>query len=265
MKEVIPCPELTKLPESHPSTCGVATLRGESLSVIDLARSIRRTTMPGDCDDRGTVIVTEFNRQMQGFLVEKVDRIVGKEWKDILPPPKGLGSAIYASGVTKLDDELIQIVDVEKIMGEITNEDIDSSIAEMVVDSRFKKRILIVDDSAMARSQTAKTLDKLGIEYDTAVNGREALQKLRDAQHTDSPFGVLLSDIEMPEMDGYTLTHEVRLDPNLTHLYILLHTSLTGAINQQKADKAGADSVLTKFVPIELARAVVSAMNAISG
>lgn len=264
VKEVIPCPELTKIPDSHPSTCGIATLRGESLSVIDLAKAIGRIAGNG-CDRSGSVIVTEFNRQMQGFLVSKVDRIVHKEWKDILPPPKGLGTAIYSSGVTKHQDELIQIIDVEKIMGEISNEDIDASISEMVVDSRFKKRILVVDDSAMARSQTARTLDKLGVEYELAVNGKAALQLLKQAQGSDNPFGVLLSDIEMPEMDGYTLTHEVRLDPELTHLYILLHTSLTGAINQQKAEKAGADYVLTKFVPIELARAVVNAINAISG
>jgi two-component system chemotaxis response regulator CheV len=265
VKEVIPCPELTRLPASHPSTCGIATLRGESLAVVDLSRAIGKRPLSQAERENYSVIVTEFNRQMQGFLVENVDRIVGKEWNDVMPPPKGLGAAIYSSGVTRIDEELIQILDVERIMGEINNEDIDASIAEMEINSNFQKRILVVDDSAMARSQTAKTLDKLGVEYDVAVNGKEALQKLRAAHESANPFGLLLSDIEMPEMDGYGLTHEVRLDPELTHLYILLHTSLNGAINQEKAEKAGADTVLTKFVPLELARAVVDGINAISG
>ena len=182
-----------------------------------------------------------------------------------MPPPKGLGSAIYSSGVTRVDDELIQILDVEKIMGEINNDNIDESIAELAVGTDFKKRILIVDDSAMARSQTSKTLDTLGIEYEVANDGKEALSKLRAAQASGNSFGLLLSDIEMPEMDGYGLTHEIRMDPELTHLYILLHTSLNGAINIEKAEKAGADKILTKFVPEELAREVVAGINAISG
>lgn len=267
VKEVIPCPSLTKLPDSHPSTCGIATLRGESLSVIDLAKAIGKRSMTGacQCDDGRSVIVTEFNRQMQGFLVEKVDRIVPREWADVMPPPKGLGSAIYSSGVTQIDNELIQILDVEKIMGEINNDNIDESIAELAIGTDFKKRILVVDDSAMARSQTSKTLDTLGVDYVVAYDGKEALAKLKAAQAEGNAFGLLLSDIEMPEMDGYGLTHEIRKDPELTHLYILLHTSLNGAINIEKATKAGADRVLTKFVPEELAKAVVEGINAISG
>ncbi|MGD8483538.1 MAG: chemotaxis protein [Thioalkalispiraceae bacterium] len=264
VKEVIPCPTLTKIPDSHPSSCGVATLRGESLAVIDLAKAIGKPTSQA-CEGSGSVIVTEFNRQMQGFLVEKVDRIIVRDWADVLPPPKGLGAAIYSSGVTKVDDELIQILDVEKIMGEISLENIDETIAQLSIDTKFKKRILVVDDSTTARMQTSRTLDKLDVEYDLACDGKEAMSKLKSALAEEHPYGLLLSDIEMPEMDGYSLTYEVRNDPQLTHLYVLLHTSLNGAINVEKAEKAGADKVLTKFVPEELAKAVVTGLNAISG
>ena len=89
VKEVIDCPALTQLPDSHPSVCGIATLRGESLSIIDLSKAIGKRGQynkeGNEC--KGSVIVTEFNRSMQGFLVERVDRIVVREWKDILPPP----------------------------------------------------------------------------------------------------------------------------------------------------------------------------------
>lgn len=267
VSEVIPCPTLTKLPDSHASVRGVATLRGESISVVDLSQAIGRGRLDKEGDCNGSVIVTEINRTKQGFLVDRVDRIVMRDWKDVLPPPKGLGSRSYASGVTQVEEELIQILDVERIMGEVNHAPVTISegLASEIPDEARHQRMLVVDDSAMARSQIIKTLEQLQVPYVTANDGKEALELLKKANATDADPGgrinFILSDIEMPEMDGYSLTKALRQDSELSHLYILLHTSLNGAINTERAKQCGADAFLTKFVPDDLANEVVKGMQ----
>jgi two-component system chemotaxis response regulator CheV len=267
VKEVIPCPPLTKLPDSHPSVCGVASLRGESISVVDLSQAIGRGQTHEEGSTEGSVIVTEINRGKQGFLVERVDRIVVRDWKDVLPPPRGLGAGSYASGVTKVDDELIQILDVERIMGEVSHEPvaINEELANDVPAEAHNQRVLVVDDSSMARIQTIKTLEQLQIPYVTAIDGKEALELLKKFNAADADkcdrINFVLSDIEMPEMDGYSLTKAIRQDSDLNDIYILLHTSLNGAINTERAMQSGANSFLTKFVPEELANEVIKGMQ----
>ncbi len=268
VSEVIPCPFLTKLPDSHASVCGVATLRGEAISVVDLSQAIGRSRLQkeGGCKN-GSVIVTEINRTKQGFLVAAVDRIVVRDWKNVLPPPKGLGARSYSSGVTQVDDELIQILDVERIMAEVNHQPIviSQDLGKDMPEGGHDQRVLVVDDSSMARSQTVKTLEQLQVPYVTAIDGKEALELLKKANATGAdPAGrisFVLSDIEMPEMDGYTLTKAIRQDNDLRDLYILLHTSLNGAINTERAKQCGANAFLTKFVPNDLASEVVKGMQ----
>ena len=267
VSEVIPCPSLTKLPDSHASVCGVATLRGEAISVVDLSQAIGRGRLgqAGNCE--GSVIVTEINRTKQGFLVEAVDRIVVRDWKEVSPPPKGLGSNSYSSGVTQVDKELVQILDVERIMAEVNQQPIviSDELGKDMPEGAHNQRVLVVDDSSMARSQTIKTLEQLQVPYLTAIDGKEALELLKSTNAVDAdPAGrisFVLSDIEMPEMDGYTLTKAIRQDSQLHDLYILLHTSLNGAINTERAKQCGANAFLTKFVPNDLANEVVKGMQ----
>ena len=265
VKEVIGCPRLTLVPQSHPAVKGVAHLRGEPLIVMDLALAIGRPAILRDAasETAGSVIITEFNRSMQGFLVSGVDRIVVCEWKQVLPPPKGSGSSSYITGVTEIDGKLVQILDVEKVLGEVVGAGIDlphEMLAAADENGALQgRRVMVVDDSSLARSQTVQTLNRLGVECVLARDGREALellQKLNAKADAAGAVDMVISDIEMPEMDGYTLTTEIRGTRALEDLYVLLHTSLNGAINTERAEKVGADAVLTKFVPEELARAV---------
>ena len=265
VKEVIPCPALTRLPDSHPAVVGVATLRGEPLSVVDLSYAIGTGRLASEEGCKGSVIVTEFNRSMHGFLVERVDRIIMRNWKDVLPPPKGL-AASYSSGVTQEDKSIIQILDVEKVIGEVEVVGVDESQidASELPEPLKNSRILVVDDSNMALKQTARALDVLGLPYVMAKNGREALSILKKDKETDSTdkISLMVSDIEMPEMDGYSLVQSIRRDSELSHLYVLLHTSLNGAINTDMAKKAGANAVLSKFVPEDLANEVIKGLKA---
>ena len=271
VKEVIPCPHLTHVPQSHPAVRGIAHLRGEPLSVVDLSQAVGRAPLADTSGtDSHSVIITEFNRTMQGFLVRSIDRIVVCDWKNVLPPPSGTGLAAYITGVTRVKDVLVQILDVERVLGEVI-----SSLAESIRPSEGLsaeelsyiegKTVMVVDDSVVARHKTVHTLEDIGVRYVTARDGKEALDLLRQRFSewgNDGLVDMIISDIEMPEMDGYTLTREVRNDHNLAHIYILLHTSLNGAINAEKAHGAGANDALTKFVPEELAKAVVRGLTA---
>ena len=264
VKEVIACPRLTLVPQSHPAVKGVAHLRGEPLTVMDLAMAIGRPALLRDAgsDTNGSVIITEFNRSMQGFLVSGVDRIVVCDWKQVFPPPKGSGVSSYITGVTEIDGKLVQILDVEKVLGEVVGSDIELSREILAASENGElqgRRVMVVDDSSLARTQTVQTLTSLGVECVLARDGREALdmlQKLNANEDDAAAVEMVISDIEMPEMDGYTLTTAIRGTQALQDLYVLLHTSLNGAINTERAEKVGADAVLTKFVPEELARAV---------
>lgn len=261
VKEVIGCPRLTLLPESHHAVRGVAHLRGEPLTVLDLAAAIGRGTPSAEGNANDSVIITEFNRSMQGFLVHQVDRIVVCDWADVLPPPRGSGSSSYITGVTDIEGRLVQILDVEKVLGEVVQVDptqfgtVDMSSGEGLAG----RRVMIVDDSSLALNQTKKTLDALGMDCVVARDGVDALKMLNELNGGPSPewpVEMVISDIEMPEMDGYTLTANIRNDASLKGLYVLLHTSLNGAINEERAMRSGADAILTKFEPDELAEAV---------
>jgi two-component system chemotaxis response regulator CheV len=260
VKEVIPAPRLTRMPHAHPALCGMAHLRGEPLTIIDLSRAVGR---PGlDPGEAASVIITEFNRSMQGFLVRGVDRIAVCDWKDVLPPPAGTGADSYITGITRIDDELVQVLDVERILAEVVAMQIDDAVYGELRPLVQGHTILVVDDSSVARHQTAQTLDALGSDYLMARDGREALVMLRARiARGEGPVDLVISDIEMPEMDGYTLTREIRADAQLSGVYVLLHTSINGAINAELAHKAGADDILTKFVPAELAKAIAKAVN----
>ena len=180
-----------------------------------------------------------------------------------MPPPEGTGKASYLTAVTEVDKELIEILDVEKILNEISpaNAEVSKEFASTVqVENPRDKIIFIADDSSVARSQVKKALSSLGLNIEVAKDGREALLKLKEiASETGDvtdKVAVLVSDIEMPEMDGYTLTAEIKSTPELAKLHVILHTSLSGVFNQAMVQKVGADDFIAKFHPDELATSV---------
>jgi two-component system chemotaxis response regulator CheV len=264
VREAIPCPALTKMPNSHPVIKGMASIRGKTVSIVDLSQSIGRRSV--EDPQNNFVILTEYNRTVQGFLVSAVDRIVNISWSDVMAPPAASGTNNYMTAITRLDDQLIQIIDVEQVLAEVMgiNTEVSSDIAEEVIEnnSAQRKHILVADDSSVARNQIKRTLDQIGVESTIAKNGREALQILqnwtRQGMDVSQHISLLISDIEMPEMDGYTLTSEIRKDPALKDLQILLHTSMSGNFNEALVQKVGADHFLPKFSADELATAVKS-------
>lgn len=215
------------------------------------------------------ILVTEYNRNTQGFLVGGVDRIVNVNWEQILPPPHGAGRSHYLTAVTEVDNKLVQIIDVEKVFSEISpvDETVSESVKEKAKDIDFKDyTVLVADDSAVARNQVKRALSTIGIHVETVNDGRLALNWLEaKAQELGGDISakvpLIISDIEMPEMDGYTLTAEVKANEHLRHVHIILHSSLSGVFNEAMVKKVGADQFIAKFHPDELVSAVQQWMN----
>jgi two-component system chemotaxis response regulator CheV len=257
--EVMPCPPLTRMPKSHPSVRGVSHIRGRTIPIMDLGLALGLETLPDP--SAGHVIIAEYNRSVQAFLVWGIDRIVHMSWTDITPPPRGCGPNGYLTAVTRLGEELIEIIDVEKVLDEVAHRRTEVSRDLAASGGGKPVRILVVDDSSVARNQITRTLEQIGVESVVARNGREALDMLRGWTAEGRPItehlGMMISDIEMPEMDGYTLTAELKKDPQLKDLFVLLHSSLSGVFNDAMVTKVGADRFLAKFDADALARQVL--------
>lgn len=258
VKEVLQCPPLNEIPKRNPVVRGVAHIRGGTIPIMDLrlATGLPPLTDIANC----FVIITEYNRSTQGFLVKGVERIINMNWGDIHPPPKGAGRENYLTAVTDVEGKIVEILDVEKILSEVSPmlEDVSADIIENSKENiSVQKHVLIVDDSAVARKQIDKVAQSLGMKTTLKKDGQEALDYLNELiEEGKDPYQELLmiiSDIEMPEMDGYTFTAEIRANPKLSNLHIVLHTSLSGVFNEAMVKKVGANDFLAKFNPDELA------------
>ncbi|WP_271411793.1 chemotaxis protein CheV [Pseudomonas sp. Q1-7] len=266
VQEVLQLPKMTLIPQRHPVVCGVVNLRGQTLPVIDLSQAIgMRPLVP---DERSTIIVTEYNRSVQAFLVGGVDRILNLNWESIMPPPGGAGRQHYLTAITKVEEQIVEIIDVEKVLAEIvpmstrvSADRLDNPLLQMAVG----REVLLVDDSSVALTQLRETLSQLGMRMHVASDGLKALRMLKawadSGENMTEKLLMVFTDAEMPEMDGYRLTTEIRNDPRLRDLYVVLHTSLSGSFNDAMVKKVGCDNFLSKFQPDKLVDVVLDRLQ----
>lgn len=271
VREVIKCPPLTRVPHSSPVVCGIANMRGQTITVMDLSAAIGRP--PVDRGVENFIIIAEYNRRVIGFLVAGVDRIVNKNWEEIKAPPSGAGHSNYLTAVTQVDNDMVSIIDVEKVLSEVIGleTNVSNEFAEAAhkeaVETTVTRRVFVADDSAMARKQIMRVLDQIGIAYTVAETGRQAWEQLQEelAKQPDVPIedriAMVISDVEMPEMDGYTLTKNIKDHPQLQKLYVCLHTSLSGTFNEAMIKRVGADKLVPKFDPDDLAKIVLERLG----
>ncbi|WP_446809877.1 chemotaxis protein CheV [Methylomonas sp. 2BW1-5-20] len=259
VQEVIQCPPLTQIPNSHSVICGVAHLRGKTIPVLDLSMAIGMRPLSRDAGCY--VIVTEYNRSIQGFLVGSVDRIINIGWEQVKAPPTGTGKESYLTAVTEIEGELIEVIDVEKVMKEVIGGREEAS-AE-VIDSEIVSKndhILVVDDSSVARNQVKRVCQQIGIECTLLKDGQEAWDHLSalvaEGVDIQDRYSMVISDVEMPRMDGYTLATKIKADPNMKQIYLILHTSLSGVFNTAMVQKVGANEFLAKFDPDSLMNSI---------
>jgi two-component system, chemotaxis family, chemotaxis protein CheV len=260
VREVMRIPEITRAPEMPASVEGMVSLRGSLVPVIDLAKYIGMET-----DGKPEImIVTEYNGQTQGFLVKAVDNILRLDWSAMRVPPAMLLAELggLVTAVTELKDgRLVMMVDVEKVLSETSRYD-NETIFQNVKPLGKDRTVFFVDDSSVARNQIMRTLDAMQVKHISAINGLQAWDELvkmadyADATHTPlkNTLHVILTDVEMPEMDGYMLTRKVKADKRFSGIPVLMHSSLSSSSNQQLGKAVGVDEYVPKFEPQKLAQ-----------
>jgi two-component system chemotaxis response regulator CheV len=259
VREVCQTPFVTKTPYMPDGVEGVISLRGNIIPVIALAKFTHMDDVPEDSGH--TMIVTEFSRHTQGFLVHEVDRIIRVDWDKIKPPQNMLsGSEGMITAITELPDgRLVSILDVEQILAAAFGIEPVPEMATVEMDR--DTTVFFVDDSAVARKEIVMVLDKLGVKYQQATNGQEAWDKLQGlanrAQQDGIPvsdqINVILVDAEMPEMDGYVLTKNIKSDRRFDGIPVVMHSSLSSDANRDMGKRVGVDAYVAKFDPAVLA------------
>ena len=261
VREVLNVPEITTAPEMPDGVEGFVSLRGDMVPIINLQKFCNLTSN----DDPKILMITEYNTHVQGFLVTAVDTIQRLNWEQVKEPPmllsKRMGGLVTAVSELR-DDRLVMIMDVEKVLADAGGfyDDIKLDNIKKVSDHK-QHTILFADDSAIARKQITSTLDKMGVKYISNVNGAEAWTKLNNIAEDCKERGssirdeiqLVLTDVEMPEMDGYVLTQKIKSDPRLKDIPVIMHSSLTASANRSMGENVGADAYVPKFEPIELA------------
>jgi len=269
VREVMRIPEITRAPDMPASVEGMVSLRGSLVPVIDL---IKYVGIQND-EPPEIMIVTEYNGHTQGFLVGSVDTILRIDWSSMKVPPEMLTAQMggLITAVTELQDgRIVMMMDVEKILADTTSYADETSIAGLAPLGLTDKTVFFTDDSSVARKQIQKTLEVLGIKSISATNGKEAWSELQKiaakADVLNKPVkefvNLILTDVEMPEMDGYVLTRHIKGDSRFTGIPVLMHSSLSSSANQQLGKSVGVDEYVAKFEPHRLAEVLSRLLGA---
>ncbi len=267
VREVLVMPPVTELANSHEHLMGVANIRGQIIPVINLPAVV-------GCDPKtglNILMVTEFGRTIQAFAVEDVREIVRLDWDQVLPA-EGSHAGAVITGIARLDGatadtRLAQVLDVEQILKTVmpvTTEEINREVVGPELRLPEGSVILAVDDSAVARSVIELGLKAMGVHYIMTKTGKEAWERLQslsddaiaDGQTVNDRVAVVLTDLEMPEMDGFTLTRLIKQDARFKAIPVVIHSSLTGTTNENHVRNVGANAYVAKFAPRELAATI---------
>lgn len=260
VREVSQTPKITKTPNMPHGVEGVLSLRGNIIPVISLARFIATHEEPAS-DATSTMIVTEFSKHTQAFLVHDVDRIIRVDWDKVRAPETMLaGNQALITAITELPDgKLVSILDVEQILATVIGEPIIPDLPPTVINP--DTFMFFVDDSMVARKEIISVLDKIGIKYHQANNGKEAWDKLQnlanravhDGESLRDKLKLILVDAEMPEMDGYVLTKHIKSDHRFKGIPVVMHSSLSSNANRAMGASVGVDAYVAKFDALILA------------
>lgn len=264
VREVIRIPKIVSCPGTRPEVLGVFNLRGVPIPAIHLARALGFATVP--VLPSSQVLVTEFGGRLNGFVVGSTRRIRRVSWERILPPPSQAFNSV--TGVMPIEnDSFLFITDFERILMEVDGISPDDPLGSVHFEggngksqvaasaapgsgpSGGGKRVAVVDDSPSARRAVCGILRGVGFEVMEFSNGELALEALLELERLGAPHlpQVLVSDVEMPRMDGYSLVKRLRANASLGKIPMILHSSLTGDVNHARAREAGADAYVAKF------------------
>lgn len=251
VKEVCNTGKITRTPNMPSGVDGIISLRGHVMPVLNLASFMG--IRPGVTHN--TMMVAEFNGHIMGFLVEGVDRIIRVDW-DKVRATEGMLSdkGALITAITELPDgTLISILDIEQILANAFGEAVVGNVERVQSDQDLC--VFFADDSMVARRKIAEVLDKMGVKHIQATNGHEAWERLRTMADTAQSTGadlrdqiqVILTDAEMPEMDGYVLTQNIKADHRFNGIPVVMHSSLSSDANKSMGRRAGVDYYVPKF------------------
>ncbi len=263
VREVSQTPFVTKTPNMPFGVEGVLSLRGNIIPVISLAKFIGCELADGGYN---TMIVTEFNKSTQAFLVDSVDRIIRVDWDKVRAPENVMNTTqqTLITAVTELEDgKLVSILDVEQILSSVVGETRLPDIPQAALED--DQYVFFVDDSVVARKEISNVMDKMSIKYHQANNGKEAWDKLQvlanrtwsDTESLHDNLKLILVDAEMPEMDGYVLTKLIKSDARFSGIPIVMHSSLSSNANRAMGASVGVDAYVAKFDPAVLADTII--------
>ena len=273
IREILPMPVITAVAGSPPHMMGVVDLRGQILPVIDLPAVAGCTPKTG----LNILLITEYARSTQAFAVESVEDIVRLDWRQVLSA-EGNGASGMVTSIARLDgdnsERLAQVLDVETILRQVmpSNElEIDADTVGPQVDIKPGTVILAADDSLIARTMIEQGLQAMGLPYIMCKTGKEAWDQLQavsakaqdEGKTVYDRIALVLTDLEMPEMDGFTLTRNIKQDQRFSSIPVVIHSSLTGSTNEAHVRNVGADAYVAKFVAEDLANALRKALSTV--
>lgn len=264
VREIMHPPEITRAPDVPVAVEGIVNIRGVVIPVIDLARfcGIQSSEKPK------LLIVTEYNNNVQGFLVRSVANLERLDWGNVKAPPPMLTNRMggLVTAVAELTDgRLVMLMDVEKVLAETAGLYDDNTLYEGIRSrASGEATVLFADDSSVARGQIAKTLDRMGFKHVGSRNGAEAWVKLNElaeraefaGRKVSDEVRLIITDVEMPEMDGYVFTRKIKNDPRFGKIPVVMHSSLSARANEELGKSVGADAYVSKFRPRDLAATI---------
>ncbi|MDA0129412.1 chemotaxis protein [Vibrio sp. MarTm2] len=260
VREIVPFMPTTQIPYSHHHVVGTVTIRNMTIPVINMPAAIGFRPIQPEEYDSCYLIVTDCLRTVVAFMVRSIEKIIECDWKAIESAPRSAGNNVFVTGITRFEDKIVQMLDVELLLSKIYPQ-YESTNIPMLTDIEREKlkalNILLVDDSSIARKQLSDALDSINIPYQIRNNGLDALQAMRDQADNNTTIDLLVSDIEMPGLDGYELAFETQSDSRLSNAYIILHTSLSSEICVDRAQQVGAHEALEKFNAGDLIKAML--------
>jgi len=255
VRELVAMPaELTEVPESHPSVRGVFLLRNRTVPLIDLCHWFGYTpdTSP-EARAKWVVVVSEINGKLFSFISHGVDKVYRISWNQIMPPPEVIASKSSLTGMCLINDQIIQMIDFEKICADIdpsmAMDDASHAIQDQATADQTDKYVVIADDSAMIRDQITRTLERAGYKVKSFQDGQSAwdfLERTMAAGEVERQILGVVSDIEMPRMDGHHLCLRIKQQPAFDKIPVMLFSSLINDQARHKGDKVGADDQITK-------------------
>lgn len=266
VREILVMPKITGIANAPPQVLGVANIRGQIIPVIDLPAMVGCTPKRG----LNILMVTEYARTTQAFAVEEVDEIVRLDWSDVMAA-EGNGGDLVTS-IAKLDGDtdksrLVQVLDVEQILRNVmpgTEQEASLEDVGAAVVLPQGTIVLAADDSPVARLMIEQGLGAMGVSYVMTKTGQEAWDRLQTIEAEAQAEGktardkvaLVLTDLEMPVMDGFTLTRNIKQDQRFKSIPVVIHSSLTGTTNEAHVNSVGADAYVAKFMASELAAAL---------